>query len=215
MAEDNSNVGSEAYMSAAFQQRIKQKKRQDKRSDRALLFGCIILFMAFAVFLLFQRQDMQKIYLYPYPYQDIVARYSKVYGIDKSLVAGVIMTESKFKNDVHSSRGAIGLMQLMPDTASWIGEQLEDENFSLDNLHDPEINIQYGTWYLASLQDEFAGNDVLMLAAYNAGRGNVHEWMELNHWDMSFQDIDAIPYEETKEYVARVLKNKNKYDSLY
>lgn len=109
----------------------------------------------------------------------------------------------------------MGLMQLMPETAKWIAQQMEDEDFTLAELEDPEINIRFGTWYLSSLHKEFEGNEVLMLAAYNAGRGNVKEWMEKYQWDMSFQDVKQIPFKETREYVTKVLKSKNKYKSLY
>jgi len=106
-------------------------------------------------------------------------------------------------------------MQVMPETAEWIAQQIDEPSFSVEKLHDPDTNIRFGTWYLSSLQKEFCGNEVLMLAAYNAGRGNVHEWMDTYGWDMDFNDINQIPYQETREYVARVLKNKTKYRSLY
>ena len=125
------------------------------------------------------------------------------------------MNESKFKNEVHSHRGAIGLMQLMPETAEWIAGQIDDSSFSLDKLHEPETNIRYGVWYLASLKKEFEGNEILALAAYNAGRGNVHEWMEERGWTMDFSRVNEIPYEETRAYVASVLRNKVKYERLY
>ena len=103
----------------------------------------------------------------------------------------------------------------MPETAVWIAGQLDDTQFSVSSLQEPWCNIRYGTWYLGSLQEEFRGNEVLMLAAYNAGRGNVLEWMEKYGWDYDFQDVDAIPFRETEEYVRSVLKNKAKYYQLY
>ena len=105
-------------------------------------------------------------------------------------------------------------MQLRPETAVWIAGQLDDTQFSVSSLQEPWCNIRYGTWYLGSLQEEFRGNEVLMLAAYNAGRGNVLEWMEKYGWDYDFQDVDAIPFRETEEYVRSVLKNKAKYYQL-
>ena len=97
----------------------------------------------------------------------------------------------------------------------WISEQLDDKEYELSELREPQKNIEYGTWYIASLEEEFEGNDVLALAAYNAGRGNVHDWMEERHWDMNFNEVSAIPYEETRAYVASVLKNRKKYLELY
>ena len=83
------------------------------------------------------------------------------------------MAESKFEPDAKSVHGALGVMQIMPETATWIAKQIEDDNFSINEMYNPEKNIKYGVWYLSSLNDEFYGNKVLMLAAYNAGRGNV------------------------------------------
>ena len=116
---------------------------------------------------------------------------------------------------MHSHRGAIGLMQLMPDTAEWIAGQLEDPSYSIEAIHEPERNIRYGIWYLSTLQREFDGNDVLALAAYNAGRGNVQSWIREYGWPADFHDIDAIPYKETREYVRKVLLTEHKYRSLY
>ena len=177
--------------------------------------GILILCMAFSFFFIMQSESMQRQYLYPYPYRSVVEHYAAKYKVDSSLVAGMILSESKFRNEAKSHRGAIGLMQLMPETAMWISEQLDDKEYELSELREPQKNIEYGTWYIASLEEEFEGNDVLALAAYNAGRGNVHDWMEERHWDMNFNEVSAIPYEETRAYVASVLKNRKKYLELY
>ena len=107
-------------------------------------------------------------------------KYAAIYNVDSNLTAAVIKSESKFKHTATSHRGAVGLMQLMPETAEWIAEQLNDKSYSVEGLHEPDRNIRYGTWYLAELEREFQGNDILALAAYNAGRGNVKAWMEGN-----------------------------------
>jgi soluble lytic murein transglycosylase len=106
-------------------------------------------------------------------------------------------------------------MQIMPQTAEWIAEQVKFIGFTPEDLLDPETNIRFGTWYLASLREEFDDNEVLMLAAYNAGRGNVKSWMKAYNWTMDFNDIEQIPYKETREYVAKVLKSKQQYRKLY
>ena len=200
---------------SSFRVRMKKKRQEERRRMLALCLGLGIMLLAFGVYFLSQFESMQKSYLYPYPYREMVEQYAEEYKIDSSLVASVIMNESKFKNDVHSHRGAIGLMQLMPDTAEWIAVQLDDAGFSVERLHEPAMNIRYGTWYLASLKKEFKGNEVLALAAYNAGRGNVHEWMQENHWDYNFNDIKSIPYPDTREYVAKVMQDRDKYYLLY
>ncbi|MBQ8698516.1 MAG: lytic transglycosylase domain-containing protein [Schwartzia sp.] len=175
----------------------------------------MIIFLAFIAYFVSQIEPVKKKYIYPYPYQELITLYSDANGVSSALVASVIMHESKFSNSVHSPRGAIGLMQLMPETAAWIAEELDDGDFSLQKLHEPEMNIRYGTWYLALLEREFDGNPVLALAAYNAGRGTVHEWMEEYEWPPDFHNVSEIPYPETRLYVLRVLKDKKHYEALY
>ncbi len=159
---------------------------------------------------------------YPRLYADEVAAASQRYGLDADLVFAVIRTESSFKPDAVSSAGAKGLMQIMPETGDWIASQLDDNSlgdehftFNVKKLYDPETNIRYGIWYLSTLEDEFDGNDVLALAAYNAGRGNVLHWMEQYGWDEHFDDVEAIPYRETRDYVRRVLNCQRKYKLFY
>ena len=177
--------------------------------------GLCVLLAVFLAFFVLQREDVQKKYIYPYSYREYIDSCSREYDVDPYLVAAVIKTESKFKYNATSNYGAIGLMQLMPETAIWISGQLDDTGFYLDQLKEPQCNIRYGTWYLASLQEEFQGNEVLMLAAYNAGRGNVLSWMKQYGWDYSFNNPEEIPYRETQEYVKSVLGNRNKYQKLY
>ena len=185
-----------------------------QRVNYSLLAGILILFVCFAIYFLSQIQVVQKNYLYPFPYQDIVKKYATKYHVDESLCVAVVKVESKFRHDAVSHRGALGLMQIMPDTGRWIARQL-DEDFTPEKLTDPETNIRFGVWYLSTLETEFEDNDVLALAAYNAGRGNVHAWMVEKRWGMKFDHIDSIPFWETREYVKNVLKSKAKYKELY
>ena len=172
-----------------------------------------------AIYFFASVPTVQKKFLYPFPYRSTVENYSSRWKVDKFLAIAVMKVESNFSEEAHSRSGAVGLMQIMPDTAAWIAYQLgeppEEISDDIEHLHDPETNIRYGTWYLAELKDEFKGNDVLALAAYNAGRGNVHEWMEKNNWSENFSDADKIPYPETRDYVKRVLHCREKYSELY
>lgn len=200
-------------MTDDLQKRLQQ--RQTVRLQAAFMVGLAIMIVSFAAYFLSQTEDVQKSYLYPYPYKETVTKYSNKYGMDSALVAAVIKTESRFELDAKSHRGALGLMQLMPDTAKWISSQIEDDNFSFDNIGDPDVNICYGTWYLSTLMREFEGNEVLSLAAYNAGIGNVKSWMIEYGWTYDFRDVNAIPFGETREYVKSVLRTKIKYKALY
>ncbi len=192
-----------------------RQRREEERQRRALIMAVVVFALALAVYFLSQSEPVQRRYLYPYPYQELVELYAKANGVDSALVASVIMNESRFQNDARSSRGAIGLMQIMPETAQWIALQLGDDNFSLEKLHEPDTNIRYGVWYLAELQREFAGNNILALAAYNAGRGTVRDWIEEGDWPWTFHALDKIPYPETRSYVKNVLQNRIRYEKLY
>lgn len=179
----------------------------------------IICTLLSAIYFLTSLPVVQKKFLYPFPYRTTVEDYSARWQVDKFLTIAVMKVESNFSEAAHSQSGAVGLMQIMPETAAWIAYQLEEtpEEIVCDikNLHEPETNIRYGTWYLAELEAEFNGNDVLALAAYNAGRGNVREWMRKNNWDENFSDVDKIPYAETRDYVKCVLLCREKYAKLY
>ena len=197
------------------EQKIHQKTKAKYKMGflkKSCIFIVIITIMGYLVW---ENDDFQRKFLYPYPYKSTVSFYADRYKLDESLVAGLILAESKFKPEAISPHGAIGLMQIMPETATWIAHQIEDESFSIDKLSMTKINIKYGTWYLASLKEEFDDNDVLALAAYNAGRGNVHEWIEEYGWDRDFSDYNQIPFPETRAYVKQVLENQKQYHSLY
>ena len=195
-----------SLMSEGIHHQVNIKTKRKMSFWKKLLL--MILVLASLSYFIWQNEDFQRKYLYPYDYQDTINFYADRYEVDRNLVASVILAESKFRQDATSVHGARGLMQIMPETGSWIATQIEDDSFSVDKLYNVNMNIKYGTWYLSELQTEFEGNEVLALAAYNAGRGNVYEWMEKYHWNINFKDYTKIPFPETREYVKRVLENK-------
>ena len=199
-----------------FHNRVRiERKMQQRRIVSCFCVALFIFVVSLSAYFILQFEPVQRSYFYVYPYHDTVMKYASMYRVDSNLTAAVIKNESKFRREVHSHRGAVGLMQLMPDTAKWIAGQLGDTEYSEQGLHEPDRNIRYGTWYLSTLQKEFYGNDVLALAAYNAGRGNVQEWIKEKDWPKDFSDIDAIPFEETRDYVRQVLTDQKKYRELY
>jgi len=151
---------------------------------------------------------------YPFPYRDSILTYAQEFSLPANLVVAVARVESKFRPNVVSSRGAIGLMQLMPETAEWIAGQL-DIAYSKDDLFDPDYNIRLGCWYLAYLLHDYQGNLIPALAAYNCGGNRVNQWLEGKIWDGSLDNISQIPYEETREFVARVIHDLKMYNILY
>lgn len=152
---------------------------------------------------------------YPQPHRDIVVSEAYRNQVDPYLVFAIIRAESKYQTSAQSSAGARGLMQIMPETARWIAEQQGIEALDTDDLHDPDLNIQLGCWYLADLTRQFDGQIPLVIAAYNAGRGKVQEWVADQLWDGSPENLDKIPYPETRDYVRNVLKNYQAYRAIY
>jgi soluble lytic murein transglycosylase len=136
------------------------------------------------------------------PYEDLIIKYSSDYGVDTLLVKALIEKESKADPDALSSKGAIGLMQIMPKTAEEIAGRLSiplDDN----SLRNPEINIMFGVFYLKQLLSYYDDNLILALAAYNAGIGNVDAWKAQNPQVAS--KISKIPFKETRRYVKGIL----------
>jgi soluble lytic murein transglycosylase len=125
----------------------------------------------------------------------------------------VIYQESKFDSDARSPSGAVGLMQLLPDTAIGIAQRTGGSRFRVEDLLDPEINVRYGSWYLRHLLDKYDGREVPALAAYNAGQGNVDKWLAAAPGER-LRPTD-IPYAETRHYVAKVLDARDDYRREY
>lgn len=146
-------------------------------------------------------------------YLEIVEKYSDAHSVPKELVLAVIKTESKFKSDAISQAGAVGLMQMTPDTFVWLCEKNSDLSNDPNLLYTPDVNIRYGVYYLDMLYSEF-GSWETALAAYNAGPTNVRKWLADPEYS---QDgvLTHIPFKETREYVEKVIKAKNKYIELY
>lgn len=174
------------------------------RSSFNIIFGIVALFLVAIVFL----KPIMRCF-FPVKYIDIVKQYSNEYNIDAHLIMAVIRTESKFKEDAESDKGAKGLMQLKDDTAKWCAKEF---GFSYDgDITNPETNIKIGCAYLRYLIDKF-GNVATALAAYNAGEGNVTQWLEKQGSGM---ELTEIPFGETKRYVELVQKREKIYNFLY
>lgn len=179
------------------------------------VMAAVFFVVAAASYFIYHADWFQKSYLYPLPHQDMVLAAAHEYEVDPYLVYAVMRTESKYAVNATSPKGARGLMQIMPETGMWIAGKIKLKGFQMDMLYEPYVNIQLGTWYLASLKDEFDGNLVLMLAAYNGGRGNVRQWREEFDWPADFSRIEQIPYKETRQYVRKVLDAYSNYKRLY
>ena len=153
--------------------------------------------------------------LFPIPFAREIAAAAQENALDPFLIAALVRVESGFNPRAVSSRGARGLMQVMPDTGQWIASQMGASAFDPDWLFDPELNLRMGAWYLRALLDQFDGRPVVALAAYNAGRTRVQEWLAQGRWDGREETLDEIPFGETRHHVRRVLTTLETYRWLY
>lgn len=153
--------------------------------------------------------------IYARPYKDIVYVKSSKYGVDPLLIYSIMKAESKFDSQAISPSGAKGLMQIMNKTGTWGAEVCGISNFAPDQLFNPEINIEIGTWYIAKLLSQYEGNIDTALAAYNAGSGNVAKWKANTAYSLDGKTIHRIPFKETDNYIKRVNFNYWVYKLLY
>lgn len=151
---------------------------------------------------------------YPLEYTDLVNKAAKDYNLQPALIYGVIHTESRFNPDAGSSVGALGLMQIMPETFDWLQEKRgEAGKYTTEDLYTPSVNIDYGSYLLRYFLDYY-GNEKCAVAAYNAGF-EVSNWLEDPNCSPDGMTLDVIPYPETSEYVVKVENAKQKYIELY
>src|SRR4051795_1993632 len=148
----------------------------------------------------------------PLRHEDVIRQQAAEKDLDPALIAGVIFTESHFV-DQTSRAGARGLMQLTPQTARAIAQSTGGVAFRDDDLATPQVNIAYGAWYLRHLLDHYGGNEVLALAAYNAGMGNVDGWT-IRDGGTALKPAD-LPFPETRAYVSKVLHARREYRRSY
>jgi soluble lytic murein transglycosylase len=186
---------------------------KSKRIKRKRVILPLILIVLSALFV---QSEWLGRWIYPISYTDEIKRNASDYQLDPLLIAAIIRVESNYKLDAVSPKGAIGIMQIMPETAAWI---LEQDNFGLLTVNDAgkeaHAGIKLGSWYIKELKRQFNGNMVVSLAAYNAGPGKVRQWLENEVWDGKEQTLRDIPYGETRHYVQRVMYYYKKYQKIY
>lgn len=178
----------------------------------------ILLIIIVLVFFLFDILKVQNIVLkkiYVKEYEEYVYKYSEENDIDPLLTFAIIKVESKFNRNIKSSSGALGLMQLMESTAIEMANEIGQEVVIKESLYNPETNIKIGTKYFATLLKHYDGNELLALAAYNAGMGNVDNWIKEGTIEKDGSNIENIPYKETNNYVRKIMRDYKIYKSLY
>ncbi len=176
----------------------------------------VLVVAAYAAFFLIERGERRKMEReYPVAYTEEIQTCAAEYALDPYLVLAIMRCESSFKSDAVSSVGAIGLMQIMPDTGTWIAHKLGlDEVYNEQMLYDPACSVRFGCWFLRFLTDRFEGELPHIIAAYNAGHGSVEKWLD----DPAYSQngiLTAIPYPETECYVEKVQTALEAYRTLY
>jgi soluble lytic murein transglycosylase len=185
------------------------RRRRTRR--RRFLFGTLaalaVLVAAVLIFRGALDKAIQELTL-PLRHEDIIRQQAREKGVDAALIAAVIYSESRFR-DQTSDAGARGLMQITPETALDIAKRSEAQTFVLRDLADPQINISYGTYHLRELLERYDGNEIAVLAAYNAGPANV------DRWGGSDLTLEEIRFPETRAYVEDVLEKQGEYRRDY
>ncbi|MBX7148514.1 transglycosylase SLT domain-containing protein [bacterium] len=152
---------------------------------------------------------------YPKPFETDLITGAKLSGLPKGAIAGIMREESLFRPSVFSSAGAVGLMQLMPTTASMQSRKIAMNGFNTSLLTDPQTNIKLGATFFADMVDTFKGSYPLAIMAYNAGPGNVRKWLKTNGHLPLDEFVENIPFSETRGYIKRVLRSMQVYGVLY
>ncbi len=150
--------------------------------------------------------------LFPLPFLEPIVTWSQQRQLNPLLVTGLIRQESRFETEIRSSAGALGLMQVMPGTGSWIAPQIQLKQYNLKN---PNDNINLGTWFLDFTHQQYNNNSLLAVASYNAGPGNVSNWITKYGFNDPDAFIEVIPFPETKGYVESVFGNYWNYLRIY
>ena len=180
------------------------KKKRKNNNLKLWTVICLVLVCAAAAAL--RGYIVYKIY--PLEYKEEIKLASEEYSLDKYFVCAVICAESRFDAGAVSRSGAVGLMQLMPDTAEWAAKKMGLKNYDEKMLYDPKTNISIGCWYLKYLNGLFDGDGRKIIAAYNAGPAKVQEWINGGR-------MDDIPYKDTEKYLENVRIYYEIYKGLY
>ena len=205
-----------------------QRRRPRRRPKKSRGHGCLgfgitlsIVVIALICVLMFTTNVLNgpkyKILsmIYQKQYTAEVKAAAKEFDVDENLIYAVIRTESGFDENAESHAGAVGLMQLMPDTFSWLQEHKDGQVIYTDEaLRIPEINIRYGTYYLSYLKDLY-GDIPTAVAAYNAGASAVDSWLSDPTYSDDGKTLKKIPYDETEKYVKKVTRAWDRYQKIY
>ncbi len=177
------------------------------------LLNAIIIVMVIAFALVFSYFGAVCI-RYPIKFKDAILTAEAETGVDKMLIISVARTESNFDEDAVSTAGAIGIMQLMPDTAEYVSDLYDLDYMGESELYNPESNILLGAYYLKYLLGKFESESTV-LASYNAGEGVVSRWLGSDEYSSNGVTLETIPYKETRDYIQKVERAQKIYQKIW
>ena len=166
----------------------------------------IVLVVVLAPYVLRAPDTVQRA-THPLRYAETIREVGREYGVEPTFIAAVVYAESRFGHESESSKGAYGLMQILPSTADFISERSGIRG----NFRNPRTNLRMGAWYLSYLDERYSGDERLVLAAYNSGEGTVDTWIS----EEGFEVRRDIPFAETRRYVKDVLAAQKVYEDVY
>jgi len=191
------------------------RKRAAVRRRNRLLAGAVVVAIVVAVLVSLPLvQKTVNEFSLPLTNADVIRQQAAQKHLDPALIAGVIYAETKF-DPRSSAAGALGLMQVMPQTAAFLAHRSGATTFTTADLSTPAVNIAYGSYYLRYLLNEYHGNTTLALAAYNGGESNVDRWIAGARAQGHSLTVADIPFPETRAYVTRVLSAERRYRQKY
>ncbi|MGX6449929.1 lytic transglycosylase domain-containing protein, partial [Patulibacter sp. S7RM1-6] len=191
------------------------RRRAGRRRLGVLLVAVVgIAVLAWAVAGSHVRDAVDEIRL-PLKHDDIIRQQAREKDLDPALIAAVIYAESRFRDNQESGAGAMGLMQVTPDTARDIARQSGANTFAIGDLHTADVNIRYGTWRLRDMLERFDGDTTLAVAAYNAGPENAKRWQSEAAAAGHAVRVRDITFPETRNYVQKVLDARRDYRRTY
>lgn len=207
-------------MTVKKQKKRSASRRKKRRSIVKRLFGLLIASIlvigigGLGIWLLWDRQPETTVMTYPMEYEEQIRKYAADNNLEPAYVAAVVLAESSYRTDAVSAVNAQGLMQILPDTGSWLAGKF-DETYVEGCLFDPDTNLRYGCWYLGWLMNRYDGEMKCASAAYHQGQGTVDNWLQNPEYSTDGKTLINIPSEATRTYVDRILNYYEKYEEIY
>ena len=195
-------------------EKIKRLKERNLKRRKVFIVTIIIAILILGT-IIFKPQNYVLRKIYKLEYSEYVYKYSEQNNLDPYLVFSIIKNESKFNRNIESQSGAIGLMQLMEETAIEMANEIGQEVVTKEALYNPDTNIKIGTKYFAYLLKHYKENTGLAIAAYNAGMGNVDSWIKNGIIKEDGSDLENIPYKETNNHVRKILRDYEIYKNIW